>query len=79
MEQSICRLREILAQRRLPVMWLASQTSISPSSFYNWMKGKHVPTHRDALATANALGLTVEDIWPTPVAQATGPSHSVSA
>lgn len=58
-----CRIREILSERHLPVMWLCAATLFTPATIHNWASNKTVPSLTDARKVADAFGIPVDQIW----------------
>lgn len=56
-----CRIREYLDGR--PVSWLAEKSGVKRTTINNYIKGG-IPQLDKAYKIAEALGVTVYDIWP---------------
>ncbi|MGK9252354.1 helix-turn-helix transcriptional regulator [Paenibacillus humicus] len=63
MEELICNLKKILSDRGIKQRWLHERVEISSSAMSQIVRGESEPTLRTALKIAEALNVTVQDIW----------------
>jgi hypothetical protein len=59
------RLGQILAEEGRRHKWLADATGIHRVTLHHYINGRHVPEDRQR-AIADALGRSVEDVFPEP-------------
>jgi putative transcriptional regulator len=55
-------LKEIIEDRGIKITWLSEKSGVSRNTIHTYINGG-VPALDKAYAIANALGLTVEDVW----------------
>jgi transcriptional regulator with XRE-family HTH domain len=52
------------------IVQLAQETGFGETDISRWANGRHVPIKRTRIALAEALGKSVEDLFPEPVEDA---------
>ncbi|GAX91263.1 transcriptional regulator [Effusibacillus lacus] len=58
-----CRLKVILAEKGLKSKWLAEKAGIQNATLSRIINGKTIPTLDVAFRIAEALGMSIHDIW----------------
>jgi lambda repressor-like predicted transcriptional regulator len=60
--------REVLEADGRRQDWLAARVGASPAEMSRWVNGLHEPIDPTKAAIAEALGRSVEELWPESVA-----------
>ncbi|EKN66050.1 hypothetical protein BABA_17442 [Neobacillus bataviensis LMG 21833] len=55
-------LKEIIEERGIKITWLSEKSGISRNTIHTYLNGG-IPALDKAYAIANALGLSVKEIW----------------
>lgn len=57
-------LKRVLEEEGRKASWLARQVGVHPGSLQRWLDGTSVPTEENQRKVADALGRTVEELFP---------------
>lgn len=65
-KKSICKIEDVLAQQGRMKKWLCKETGINPGWLTRLASGESLPNAHHAQRIAEALGVSIGELWPLP-------------